>query len=376
MDKAGKQHGDDRTERGPWVERVTARALRLPTEAPESDGTLCWDATTMIVVECLAQGVVGLGYSYAHAAAARLATDLLTPCVLGLRPDASAEASGRMARAVRNEGLGGVAAAAISAVDVALWDLRAKLLGTSLASVLGVARPAALTYASGGFTSSSIDALCAELSEYVRAGFSHVKIKVGRTPAHDVERVRAARAVLGPDVTLMVDANGAYELTQALAMAEAFAEFGVRWFEEPVSSDDLPGLTWLHERLPPDMRLAAGEYGYTPHYFERMLSAGAVDVLQADATRCLGVTGFMQADALCRAHHRPLSSHCAPALHRHLALAASQLVHLEYFRDHARMEAIVFEGADAPVAGFSVVDLQRPGLGLTLRPTEVQRFLV
>src|SRR5205085_10704766 len=128
-----------------------------------------------------------------------------------------------------------------------------------------------------------------------------------------------------------VDANGAYGRKQALAFAAAFAEQNVTWFEEPVSSDDLAGLRLVRDRAPAGMDMAAGEYGYDLYYFRRMLEAGAVDVLQADATRCAGITGFLQLAPLCQARGFALSAHCAPSLHVHPCCAVLPLRHLEYF---------------------------------------------
>ena len=139
-----------------------------------------------------------------------------------------------------------------------------------------------------------------------------------------------------------MDANGAYSRKQALAQAEQFAELDVRWFEEPVSSDDLEGLRLLRDRAPAGMNIAAGEYGYDVYYFRRMLAAGAVDVLQADATRCGGITGFLQAGALCEAFELPFSFHCAPAIHLAAACALPAFWVGEYFFDHARIEAHAF----------------------------------
>ena len=281
-----------------------------------------------------------------------------------------------MVGAVRNLGRQGIAANAIAAVDVALWDLKARLLGLPLVSLLGACRDAIPVYGSGGFTSYPIERLQAQLAGWVEQGIGMVKMKVGSEPAADLERVRAARAAIGPDAGLFVDANGAYDRKQALGFADRFAEHGVVWFEEPVSSDDLEGLRLLRDRAPPGMDVTAGEYGYDLHYFRRMLAAGAVDVLQPDATRCLGVTGFMHAAALCRCHGLPLSAHTAPALHRHLCCAAETARHLEYFHDHARIEEMLFDGAGAPRAGQLRPDLSRPGLGLELREAEAARYAV
>lgn len=357
------------------IERVDVRVCRLATEhGPESDGTAVWDSTTMIVVEIRAGGVTGLGYSYISDAAAVVVRDLLAPAIRGLDAFATPASVAAMLRAIRNHGRPGLVACAISAVDIALWDLKARLLGLPLAVVLGCARESIPVYASGGFTSSGLDELAREVAGYAEAGHRRVKIKIGREPANDIERVRVARSAIGVDVDLMVDANGAYSRKQALGLAEQFARHGVAYFEEPVSSDDLEGLHLIRDRAPAGMAIAAGEYGYDGGYFRRMLEAGAVDILQADATRALGISGFLQANALCAARAMPLSAHCAPAIHVHAGAGATQLVHVENFRDHARMEALLFDGAPVITAGSVTFAADRPGLGLTLRTPEADRL--
>jgi L-alanine-DL-glutamate epimerase-like enolase superfamily enzyme len=201
-----------------------------------------------------------------------------------------------------------------------------------------------------------------------------VKMKVGRDAGVDPARVHAARAAIGDRAQLFVDANGAYTRKQALALALRFAEDDVRWFEEPVSSDDLDGLRLIRDRAPAGMDIAAGEYGFDPFYFRRMLDAGAVDVLQADATRCGGVSGFLAAHALCDARGLPLSAHCAPALHVHLGCALPRVCHIEYFHDHQRIERMLFDGVTVPREGLLSPDLGRPGLGLDLKGADAQRF--
>jgi L-alanine-DL-glutamate epimerase-like enolase superfamily enzyme len=279
-----------------------------------------------------------------------------------------------MVQAIRNLGRPGIAAMAISAVDVALWDARARLLGLSVATLLGAARDRVAVYGSGGFTSYDDARLRAQLGGWAAAGFRRVKMKVGTRPDDDPARVASARDAIGPDVALFVDANGAYTRKQALALAARFAACDVRWFEEPVSSDDLGGLRLLRDRAPPGMDIAAGEYGYDPFYFRRMLEAGAVDVLQADATRCGGLTGFVTVHALCEAQGLPLSAHCAPALHAALGCALPRVCHLEYFHDHQRIEAMLFDGAPVPVDGMLAPDRCRPGLGLELKVADAARF--
>ena len=357
------------------VEAVTAQACTVPTDSPEADGTSAWTSTTLVVVEVGGGGRTGLGYTYTHGTAARLVAGELAESVRGVDAMDPLRAWQAMQRTVRNMGRDGLAAAAISAVDVALWDLKAKLLDLPLALLLGRARDAVPIYGSGGFTSYSDDQVRDQFRGWVdRDGCQWVKMKVGTDPARDPHRVAAAKEAIG-DRTLFVDANGAYAAKQAVALAETFArDQDVRWFEEPVSSDDLPGLCAVRRRVPAPMEVAAGEYGYSLDYFERMLDAGAVDVQQADATRCGGVTGFMGAARLCEAHHIDLSGHCAPALHLHLACAAPRFRHLEWFHDHVRIERMLFDGAPVPVAGILRPDLTRPGLGLDFKRQDAERF--
>jgi L-alanine-DL-glutamate epimerase-like enolase superfamily enzyme len=361
---------------GPSIEGIAVSCYTVPTETPESDGTYAWEKTTMVLVEATAGGRTGLGYSYADVATGTLIDSSLKQVVAGRSAFDIAGAHVAMVQAIRNVGRPGIASMAISAVDNALWDLKARLLEISLVDLLGAERAGAPMYGSGGFTSYSIAQLEAQLGGWAEEGFSAVKMKIGREPALELARVRAARAAIGPEVQLFVDANGAYTRKQALEQAEAFAELDVAWFEEPVSSDDLEGLRLLRDRAPTGMQIAAGEYGYDPVYFLRMLSAGAVDVLQADATRCAGITGFLKAATLCEAFGLPFSFHCAPALHAAPACAAPGFQIGEYFFDHARIERMFFEGLPQLVQGALVPDRSRPGSGLEFKRADAARFAV
>jgi L-alanine-DL-glutamate epimerase-like enolase superfamily enzyme len=360
----------------PLIERVATSAFTIPTDAPEADGTLAWDHTTLVVVEASSSGVTSLGYTYADLATATLIDSLLSPAVLGRAVSAPVACYEAMQRAVRNLGHDGITAMAISAVDTSLWDLKARLLGKPVADLLGRARDSVAIYGSGGFTCYDTQQLQNQLAGWVEQGISRVKMKVGADPELDRARVERAREAIGANTELFVDANGAYARKQALAFANEFAALGVRWFEEPVPSDDLPGLALLVARAPAGLEIAAGEYGYRSLYFERMLASHAVDVLQADATRCGGVTGFMRAAAVCDAHGLPLSCHCAPALHAHLGCAAPRVRHVEYFHDHARIENLLFDGVLQPQAGALVPDSTRAGFGLELRRAEARPYSI
>ncbi|MBS2026299.1 MAG: mandelate racemase [Deltaproteobacteria bacterium] len=356
------------------LERIEVRAYRIPTDAPEGDGTLRWDSTTLVVVHAHGGGATGLGYTYASKAAAGLIEDPLTSAVLQRDVFDVPGAHAAMRRALRNVGIPGAGMMALSAVDVALWDLKARILDVPLASLLGRAQERVLAYGSGGFTTYDNAGLEKQLRGWVEQGFSRVKMKVGASPDEDLGRVRVARAAVGQKPALMVDANGAYTATQARASAERYAEFGVDWLEEPVSSDDLRGLGAIRAHAPAGLRITAGEYGDTPLYFRRMLEAGAVDVLQADATRCGGVTGFLECAAQARAQQTPLSAHCAPALHTTLGCAGLGCESVEYFHDHVRIEALLFDGAPSPREGWLAPDLSRSGLGLELKQRDAERF--
>jgi L-alanine-DL-glutamate epimerase-like enolase superfamily enzyme len=361
---------------GTPIDRVKVSAFKIPTDAPESDGTFAWDSTILVLVEAQAAGTTGIGYTFADKATAMLIKDTLIDVVCGRDAMAVPSHWVAMVEAIRNLGRPGIASMAIAAMDTALWDLKARLLDVPLVTLFGAARDGAPVYGSGGFTSYSIAKLQQQLGEWSDVGIAHVMMMIGGYPDLDIERVRAAREAIGSDTQLFVDANGAYSRKQALAMMEAFAELGVSWFEEPVSSDDLTGLRLLRDRAPPGIDVAAGEYGYDLHYFRRMLEADAVDVLQADATRCAGFTEFLKVDALCEARCMQLSSHCAPILHLHPCCAIQRLRHMEYFHDHVRIALMLFDGVPAPVDGLLYPDMSRPGLGLEFKHADAQQYAI
>ncbi len=358
------------------IESALAAAYRIPTDLPEADGTFAWDATVLIVVEVKAGNVVGIGYTYADPSVVRLVIGHLAHLIENRDCFDLPSLWQTMQQSVRNLGRSGLAACAISALDTALWDLKARLLGLPLASLLGKCRDAVPIYGSGGFTSYTDDQLKRQLSEWAhRDGCLFVKMKIGSDPLDDPRRIEVAKSAIG-DTQLFVDANGAFSTDEALDFAAHCEAFDIRWFEEPVTSDDLPGLHFLRGRLGAHTAVAAGEYIYTSDDARRMLEAEAVDVLQADVTRCGGITGFLQIAALCEAYHIDLSGHCAPSLHRHVACAAPRLRHLEWFHDHVRIEQMLFEGAPRAHQGTIRPDLTCLGNGLEFRRKDAERFKI
>jgi L-alanine-DL-glutamate epimerase-like enolase superfamily enzyme len=363
----------------PVVESVTAAAYTVPTDAPEADGTLEWDSVTLVLAQVEAGGVQGLGWTYGSAACAGVITGTLADVV---RDRPAMDVPGchdAMVKSVRNIARQGVAGYAISALDVALWDLKARLLGLPLYRLLGAVRDRVPVYGSGGFTSYDEGQLRDQLSGWASAQrIPRVKIKIGESwgadPARDLDRMRQARAIIGDDVELFVDANGGYGRKQAIRVMDAAADLDVRWFEEPVSSDDLEGLREVRDGVAADV--TAGEYGWDLYYFRRMCAAGAVDCLQADVSRCGGITEWLRGAAVAASHGLAISGHCAPHLHAHAAAAVPNLRHLEWFHSHVRLESLLFDGTLDPSGGAIRPDPDAPGLGLTFKEADASRYRV
>ena len=359
---------------------VAAAAYRIPTDTPEADGTITWTSTTMVVARVHAGGKIGTGWTYGAAACRDLIADNLAGVVTGRDAFDVPGAYDAMGRAARNVGRLGVAACAISAVDVALWDLKARLLDLRLARLLGQAHDTVPIYGSGGFTSYDDAQLSAQFGRWVHEqGIPRVKMKIaeswGARVDRDLSRIARAREVIGPGTELYVDANGGYTRKQAIRVAEAATDCDVRWFEEPVSSDDLAGLHEVREHVVADV--AAGEYGYDLGYFARMVQAGAVDCLQADLSRCGGITEWQRVAAVAAANNLQISGHCAPHLHLDVAAATANLRHLEWFHDHVRIAGKLFDGIAATRdGGVLVPDLSRPGHGCEFRDEDASPYRV
>jgi len=361
------------------IDSIDVSVYTVPTDAPEADGTLSWDSTTMVLVTATSGETQGLGWTYGPTACATMITDKLAGIVVG--HDAM-NVGGRfdaMVKAVRNAGRPGAVGYAISAVDVALWDLKARLLGLPLHHLLGAVRQDVPIYGSGGFTSYNEPQLREQLTHWVlEQHIPRVKIKIGESwgsnPARDLSRIRQARSVIGDATELFVDANGGYTRKQAIRVMTEAADCDVRWFEEPVSSDDLDGLREIRDAVSPDV--TAGEYGYDLFYFRRMCAAGAVDCLQVDVSRCGGITEWLRAAAVAASFDLQISGHCGPHLHAHVAAATPNLRHLEWFHDHVRIESKFFDGTLDPTGGTITPDSQALGNGLTLRVADVADYRI
>ncbi|MFF4845234.1 enolase C-terminal domain-like protein [Streptomyces collinus] len=362
------------------IDSVEVHAFQLPTDGPdgkEEDGTLEWDSTTMVLVRVHAGGRTGLGYTYGDVSVASFIESELADVVRGRSASSPAALWELMGRQIRNAGRPGAGAMAVSAVDVALWDLKARLLELPLIRLLPSWHDRVPVYGSGGFTNYSLDRLTDQLGGWVQQGIPRVKLKTSRDPESDPRRLAAVRKAIGDEPEIFTDANGALGRKQALYWAHRFhEEWDVRWFEEPVSSADLEGLRMLSERGPERLEITAGEYAYTTQDFVNLVQGRAVDCLQADVTRCGGITGLLETAGLSAAHHLDLSAHCAPALSAHAFCAVRRLRHLEYFHDHVRFESLLFDGTLSPDGGTLRPDPSRPGLGLDIKWPDAERYRV
>lgn len=360
----------------PTIERLEVSAYTIPTDKPESDGTLEWNETTMVLVRVKSGDQEGIGYTYGHPSIVAFICSALKSLVSGRDALDVAGAHAAMFGKIRNNGQCGLAMMGVSAVDIGLWDLKAKILGLPLCQLLGMERDSMPVYGSGGFTSYNDSELGNQLGGWVGQGIKAVKMKVGRAPDDDQRRAKVARNAIGNSAELFVDANGAYSVAQSVKAAAEFATHGVSWLEEPVVATEVRDLQRIRERMPPGIRVVAGEYGYRLSDFRELLTVGAVDVLQADATRCGGITGFLQAGNLAHAFRVPFSSHCAPSVHLHPVLALPAFEVAEYFHDHVRIEQMFFESGATLRDGAILPDTTAPGLGLVFRGKEVTKYRV
>jgi L-alanine-DL-glutamate epimerase-like enolase superfamily enzyme len=362
----------------PLIDQVEVRVYTVPTDAPEADGTKAWDSTTMVLVLARSGGTTGIGWTYGAPQCGAVVRETLAPLLVGRSAMDVGARFDEMVKDVRNSGRQGGIGYAISAVDFALWDLKARLLALPLHRLLGAVRATVPVYGSGGFTTYSEQQLAEQLGRWAHAQhIPRVKIKIGESwgtnTIRDLARLRQAREIIGDAVELFADANGGYGRKQAIRVAHQAADVDLHWFEEPVSSDDLVGLREVRDAI--DADVAAGEYGFDLTYFRRMCQAQAVDCLQVDATRCGGITEWMRAAAVAASHGLEVSGHCAPHMHVHAAAATPNLRHLEWFHDHVRIESRFFDGTLDPSDG-ELTPSDDPGNGLTLRESDAEPFRV
>ena len=279
---------------------------------------------------------------------------------------------------VRGYGRKGLAFCALSAVDIALWDLKAKALGLPLFKLLGPFRDSVPIYGSGGWTNFTVDELIAEATGWVDQGIKRVKIKVGKdfgqSEREDIQRLEAVRRAVGDDVAIYVDANNGYYPKQAIYMAKEFERYQVGWFEEPVLADDIDGLARVSATT--SIPVATGEHEYTKYGFKELISRGGADIVQPDVGRVGGVTEWMKVAHLAHSFDLPVAPHSVQLVHLHLACATPNLKVVEVLNVGLAGDRVWYTEFPDQKDGMWAPYPDRLGLGLELDPEAVARFSV
>jgi L-alanine-DL-glutamate epimerase-like enolase superfamily enzyme len=364
---------------------ITTTMLHYPHGTPIQDATIptppAADAgrTALFVHVHTDEGITGLGTGISNAAIRAVIDPTLKNLLIGEDPFAIERLWERMFWRVRGYGRKGVAFCAISAVDIALWDLKAKALGVPLFRLLGPYRDHVPIYGSGGWTNLNEAELIAEQTDYIeRLGVRSVKMKVakdfGRAEREDVRRLAAVRKAVGDDIEILIDANNGYYAKQAIAMAREFEQQRVGWFEEPVLADDIDGLAAVARAT--SIPVATGEHEYTKYGFKDLIARGGADIVQPDVGRVGGVTEWMKVAHLAHAFNLPVAPHAFQLVHLHLACATPNLRIVEYLGVSEQGDRIWYTEFPQPKDGWWAPYPDRPGLGLELNPASVEQYQI
>ena len=324
------------------------------------------------------EGIEGLGTSAGSTAVQAVVEDSLKGVLIGEDPFNIEKLWNLMFWTVRGVGRKGIAFCAISALDIALWDLKAKALNLPLYRLLGPYTDTVPVYGSGGWTNFSESELVAEQVGYVERGFPRVKMKVGKdfgmSEDEDVKRLAAVRKAVGDDVEIYVDANNGYYAKQAIRMSQIFEQFDVKWFEEPVLADDIEGLSVISQST--TIPVATGEHEYTKYGFKELIVRGGADIVQPDIGRVGGVTEWMKVAHIAHGFNLPVAPHAYQLIHLHVACATPNLKVVEYLGVSDKSDRVWYTEFPEPVNGMWSPYPDRPGLGLELDPAAVKKFKV
>lgn len=353
------------------IGKIDVHLVSAPVTAGFADATRKVETIGFVIVRVTtAEGLEGVGVTYHEVggeAVVALIRRNMVPKLIDRDPLQTEAIWQEFFHYLRGVGRKGLTFCALSAIDVALWDLKGKITGLPVCRLLGGDRTRVPVYASGGWTSYDDDQLVDEMRGMVARGYRMVKFKVGvdggRNLRRDAERVRKVREAVGPDVDLLLDANNCFDAATAVQLANRIREYDIRLFEEPVFADDIPGLARF--RRGTDIPLATGEHEYTKFGVRDLLLHGAADIVQVDGARAGGYTEMLKCAALTQAWNVPFAPHAMENVHLHLVAAVPNAIFLERLLMFEDITAAVFKGAPVPVDGhMTVPDL--PGLGLVL----------
>ena len=356
---------------------VVRESYRWPRHKPISNGKHTYTHSGLGVVKILTdEGVTGLGIG-ATTEIAGAVIDHLKPLLIGENP-LNHERLWHLMWVPKLIGRRGITTRAISAIDIALWDLKAKVAGMPLYRLLGGYAERVPTYIAGGYyeEGKGLRELAREMEENVEMGAKAIKMKVGAVSiAEDVERVKTVRQAVGPDVKVMVDANCAYRYYQAIQLAKRIEEYDVYWFEEPVAPDDYEGHAKLAAQT--SIPIATGENEYTRYGFRDLIAHGSAAILNADALILGGITEFMKVAALAQAHDLDVAPHGDQNVHVHLVSAISNGLIVEYYRDSVDpMWRKMFKETLLLNDDGTLSPPTRPGLGIDLNEEALRPFRV
>src|SRR5919109_1433436 len=347
------------------ITHVTTRVLRTPADNPLVIGLPAPTDTREFVTLALGtdQGLIGVGVTFFGGAltpALKAAVDALAGLLIGDDPSETEAIAAKLRRAAGSSGPGGIFTLALSAIDIACWDLRGKTLGRSVHALLGGLRDRVATYASGALMRGHpLDYLAKAAPRLRDMGFRQMKMQCGSEPTVEasIERVRVVREALGPDVDLMCDINQLWSVNHAIEVGRRLEPYHLYWLEDPVAHDDYAGLARVAHTL--TTPIAAGEYHYGIVPFRHLLEARAIDIVMIDVLRVGGITQWMKVAGMADAFNVPVVSHLVPEIHVHLIGAIPNGLTVEYMPWSLRL----FEETPPLMAGQLAVPT-KPGLGL------------
>ena len=363
---------------------VTTTLLRHPHGRPIQDATIppppqgAGGRAQLFVHIHTDEGFEGFGLGQANPGVREVIENDLKDLLINQDPFNIEKLWDDMFWRVRGYGRKGVAFCALSAVDIGLWDLKAKALGLPLYRLLGPYRDSVPIYGSGGWTNFTVDELIAETTEWVEQGINRVKIKVGKdfgqSEREDIQRVAAVRRSLGDDVAIYIDANNGYYPKQAIYMAKEFEQLQVGWFEEPVLADDIEGLARIAHAT--SIPVATGEHEYTKFGFRELIARGGADIVQPDVGRVGGVTEWMKVAHMAHGFNLPVAPHGVQLVHLHLCCATPNLKVVEYLKTAHESDLIWYTEFPEHKNGMWAPYPDRPGLGLELSAEAVEKYRV
>ncbi len=358
------------------VTRATTRVLRTPADNPLVVGVPQEGFREFVTLELdTEEGIQGIGLTFFGGPltpALREAVDNLCQLIIGVDPLPVEAVADRLRLAASSAGPEGIFTLAMSAIDIALWDIKGKALNQSVCSLLGGCRDRVLTYASGALTRPlNLEYLEEAGPRLVQKGFRQMKTQMGAEPTaqREVARIRVLREAIGEDIDLMCDINQLWNVNQAIDIGRRVEEYHLFWLEDVVARDDYPGLARVADAL--TTPIAAGEYVYGIRPFRHMLEARSIDIVMVDLLRVGGITQFRKVAGMAEAFNLPVVSHLIPEIQVHNIAAIPNGLTVEYMPWSLRL----FEDTPAIEDGEIVVP-DRPGLGLKFDQDAIKQFQV